>query len=542
MRILLLFSVSVILLFSCKDPTKDVILHLSPDFYDYALSIQINSLVDPAQSIDYDGVYTIAGENASHIYSIEGAKTFRFNNGQSALMIDRLNLSPEKGDPVQFEVLIDVPGYRKKTHRIEVLWGEFYSEETIYLLPEDTNIEGFGFQETSSNLEANGTLEEPLIIDFESNTTVEPNRFTLELDSGVSFYDRQGNQLIGAKVDLDIVGYDAYSDNSTLSLPGSSLIQMVELDGVVQKSYIGAMPRVHINLSVAGQEVKSIAGGKMKTRISLQRAFNTSTRAAYVEGDSLDIASFDEQDQYWKIIGKTIVKSDSNQNTYFETELDNFSQKIPSRFSKQQVPVHINMVASGHIITKTDYRANSFDGIQTKLLHSTSNLKFDLRMDPALVLYARAEPERFILECSTGSGTFSSLNDPSTGKSIQTYWSDGSDTITAVLQRNPNSFVAYYTAFCEDQPRVLVYPPAGTKVFVKESGTVDYPLAPVHIVTEENKNNLRFETPVIEDGKLYDVKISYSGNDLAERFAIRAVYGDTIDVEIPSEDCAAAGF
>lgn len=539
-RFIFVYILIVLTFSSCQDPTKDVVLHISPDFYDYALSVQVRSLVAPNAPIEYNGTFNIGGADAAYVYTIDGTKSFRLNNGEAALMIDRLSINPSAEKPVQFELIIDLPGFKEKKQLVEVLEGEYYSEETIYLVPEDAIVEGLKFEERTLALNSNGTLNQALALDFETNSVENANRFTLALDSGVSFYDRQGNQVSGTELDLDVIGFDTYSDNSTLSLPGSSLIQMVELDGVIQKSYLGAMPRISINLSIDGQEVKSISGGKMNTRMGLRRAFNTTNASAYEIGDSLEIASFDEQDQYWKIIEQTVVKSDSNRNFYIETELDNFSQKIPSSFSRNQLPVHVNIITNGNLVTKTEYRAN-YDG-EEKLLHSTANLKFNLKMDPSLILFARAVPDRLYLECETSAGTYSSRKDRASGQSIEIRWNDASDTITAVLQGNPNSFVGFYTARCVNQPRVLIYPPAGTKVFAKESGTENYPLAPVHIVTEENKNNLRFETPAIEDGKLYDVKISFSGNDLAERFAIRAVYGDTIDVEIPSEDCAVAGF
>lgn len=527
------------LLFSCQDPTEGIVVHISPDFYDYALNIQLRSLDNPNQVLDRNASFQLLGDAAAEVYTIEGTRDYRFNNGEIGLMLNRLSLAPQKGDPVEFTMLIEEEGYRRRYFRIKVDYNEYYSEEIIYLIPDSPDAEGLKGQNTAVSLNQDGSLAAPLAFEWSTDFGNEPARFDLALDSGVSFYDRQGNLLMGNDLEVDILGIDTYSDNSTLSLPGSSLVQQLELDGQSSQSFITPMPRLDINLRVNGEEVKSLQGGKMHTRIDVPKVTNPQTLRPYKPGDSVDLISFDEQDDYWATLGQAVVKKDSL-GKYLETELDNFSVKSFTSKPQNQIPVHLKVLSSGNQILYTDLRA-AFGDLE-KLLSRSANRQLDLMLDPALVLYAQANPEVVYIECETGSGLFSSLNESSTGKSIALDWNSSSDTLTATLQAGSDVFVGYYEAFCADQPQVLLYPPVGTKVFIKEAGAPEYGLAPVHIVTPENKNQLRFETTAVEDGKVYDIKIRYSGEDVAERLGVPAVYGDVIRVEIPRKDCDALGI
>jgi len=525
--------------FSCQDPTKNVVVHISPDFYDYAISIQLRDIENPNQVLSRKPSFELLGADASEIYAIDGSRNYRFNNGEVALMLNRLVLAPQEGKPVIFTMVIEEDGYRPKHYTIKVDPYEYYSEELIYLVPDDPNVEGLIGQNTTATTNPDGSLSQELLFDFATSFGDQPARFDIVLDSGLTFYNRQGDLINGTELEVDLLGIDTYSDNSTLSLPGSSLVQQLEINGQSAQSFISPMPRLDINLRLDGEEVKSIGMGKMHTRIDVPKVTNPKTLRTYKPGDTVDLISYDELEGFWRVLEQAVVKKDSI-GKYLETDLDNFSTKSFTSTPENQVPVHIKIVGSGQQVLYTDVRA-SFAGNE-KLLSRSANRQFDLKLDPGLVLYAQANPEVVYLECETGNGMFSSLKDPSTGQAISVKWSSGSDTLTATLQKSSDVFVGYYTAYCVDQPQVLLYPPVGTKVFIKEAGEAEYGLAPVHVVTPENKNNLRFETSSVEDGKSYDIKITYSGEDVAERLAVPAVYGDTIQVEIPSKDCDALGI
>lgn len=542
----LLFTISLIWTFnSCQDPTEDVVVHISPDFYDYAVSIQLRDMSNPSEVLSSNANFTVNGPYANEIYTIEGTKNFRFNNGEIALILNRLSLAPQEGQPVTFTLQIEANGFRDKSFFIQIDEEEFFSQEVVYLLPDDPDMDGLAAQKVQASVNSNGSLASELVLDFATTSDTLPAKFNLALDSGVTFYDRNGNAVNGSDLEVDVVGFDAYSDNSTLALPGSSLIQFVEINGVPQKSFIGPMPRLDLNLSVDGQAVKSLQGGTMFTRMDIPEVTNPITLETYAEGDSIDVISYDEQDQYWKFIGTEVVEKDSL-GKFVTVELDNFSAKSFTKIANNQVDLHIKIKTSGHLMLENNFIAE-FQGSgdatpYRKLINNTANAAFDVKLDPALVLFARVNPNVAFMEVITGSGLFSSRNEAGSGRSIAVEWNSTSDTVVYTLEPTNEVFVGYYNAFCANQPQVLLYPPVGTKVFVKEAGASEYPIAPVHIVTKENKNSLRFETTAVEDGKLYDVKITYSGNDVAERTGILAEYGAVINVEIPVEDCAALGI
>lgn len=549
MKAIRLFFIGLVLSFgACQDPTEGIVVHISPDFYDYAVSIQLRDLSAPNTEISASPSFTLSGPMANEVYAIDGTKNFRFNNGETALILNRLVLEPQANNPVWFNLHVETNGYRPKTYYIVINEGEFYSEELIYLLPDDPNMDGVAAQSSTGAVNSDGSLAEELNFDFATTSDTLPASFTLALDSGITFYDRGGQPISGANLEVDVVGFDTYSDNSTLALPGSSLIQFMEINGVVQRSFVGPMPRLDLNLSVNGKEVKSIQGGKMRSRINLVETTNPLTLTTYGQGDSIDIISYDEQDQYWTYLYTTVVEKDSL-GKYILVDVDDFSSKSATRILRGSgksgtVDVHIKINPSGHIMSYNDFRAEftGNDGTYSKLINRSANSAFDVSLAPGLVLYAQVNPNNAFMVVETGSGTFSSRNPVGSGKGIKVDWNATSDTVVYTLDRTEQVFVGFYRAFCASQPNVLLYPPVGTKVYIKEAGAPEYGLAPVHIVTKENKNELRFETTAVEDGKTYDIKIRYNGEDVAERLGVLAEYGKTIDVEIPDEDCAALGI
>ncbi|WP_421751820.1 hypothetical protein [Croceimicrobium sp.] len=528
---------------ACKNPTDDVVVHISPDFYDYAISIQLCDLSAPNQVLNSNAQFSLSGADAGEVYVIDGSRNYQFNRGEVALILNRLVLEPQTDHPVGFTLQVDADGFRPKTFYIQVDEEEYFSQEIIYLLPDNPNMNGLGTQSSMASLNNNASLADEIRFDFNTQSDTLPASFSLALDSGVTFLDREGNSISGTSLDVEILGFDTYSDNSTLSLPGSSLIQDMEINGRVTRSFIGPMPRLDINLSVDGKEVKYLQGGTLFTRMNIPEVTNPFTLTTYAEGDSIDVISFDEKDQFWKYLGTEVVQKDSA-GKFISVELDNFSSKSFTNVANNQADLHIKVKTSGHIMLYNDFKAEftGNDGTYSKLLNRTANAAFDIKLDPGLILYARVNPTVAFMEVLTGSGIFSSRNPAGSGNSISVQWNSTSDTVVYTLEPTSDVFVGYYNAFCANQPNVLLYPPVGTKVYVKEAGAADYPLAPVHIVTKENKNSLRFETTAVEDGKYYDVKITYSGEDVAERLNILAKYGETIEVEIPSKDCDALGI
>ncbi len=543
LRLIKLWSIFLILSSACKNPTDNVFVHISPDFYDYVVSIQLKDLSRVQENLAYNGSFTVGGPSQGDIYAIDGTRNFSFSGGETALIVNRLTAEPTKGNPIIFNIALDIDGFRSKTIEVEIKEGELYSEELVYLLPEDPVIEGLALERKNAAVNSDGSLAERVLIDFSTQSDTLPARFNLAIDSGITFQDRQGQPIVGGSLEIDLVGFDTYSDNSTLSLPNSSLIQLLEIDGIPQQRFFGPMPRLDFNLSVNGKEVKSISGGKVFTRINIPETTNLTTLETYARGDTIDVVSYDEQDQYWKYIDTRVVEQDS-ESKFVRVELDNFSSKSFNRITKDQSNLHVIINTSGHLMQYSDFRAefDGGDGPYTKLIKRTANSSYDVMLDPAIIFFVRQNPNIGFVEVSTGSGLFSSRAPATAANSISVRWNATSDTVIYTLKPSAEVFKGYYTAFCEEQPNVLLYPPVGTKVYIKEAGTDEYSLAPVHIVTKENKNELEFNTAAVEDGKIYDIKIRYSGEDVAERLGVRAVYGDTIEVKIPNEDCAALGI
>lgn len=542
MRLLISFLAGLLLFSACQDPTEGIVVHISPDFYDYAVNLQLRDLSQPNLALNQSPDFTISGEAALGVYTIDGTRNFRFNNGETALILNRLTHAPSANQPLRFRLQIEARGYRPKSFFVQIDEGEFYSEEIIYLLPEDPNMNGIEAQRSASTL-SNNNLAESLALSFATSSDTLPASFNLDLDSGVSFIDRAGQVVTGSNFELDVVGFDTYSDNSTLSLPGSSLVQFVEINGQPTQSFIGPMPRLDLQLSVDGKEVKGLRGGKMHTRMNIPETTNPLTLETYAEGDSIDVISYDEQDQYWKFIGTEVVQKDSA-GKFVTVDLDDFSAKSFTKIASNQANVHVQVRTTGHLMMYNDLRVefNGGDGAYAKLINRTGNTNFDIKLDPAMIAFARFNPNVVYLEAVTGSGLFSSRNPVGSGKGIRVNWNSTSDTVRFSLDQTSDVFVGYYRAFCVNQPNVLLYPPVGTRVFIKEAGSAEYGLSPVHIVTRENKNQLRFETAAVEDGKTYDIKIRYNGKDVAERLGVPAVFGDTIPVEIPAADCSALGI
>lgn len=521
-------------LMACKDPTENVYLHVSPDFYDYAVYLSVRDIADPSQPLSQNASFELIGNNVQDVYMIDGSRNYRLTNGEAGLILDRTTIAPSKEQPIEFKIRISSNGYEPRTHRIEIVEEEFYSEEVIYLIPRNANVSGSGNSNTSVGLNGGNAIIRPLEIQFATTSDTLPSDFNLILDSATVLLDRDGNLISGAALRADISGYDTYSDNSTLSMPGSSLFQDVEINGQRTQTIIGPMPRLDINMRVGQTEVKSFQNGSLKYRMSIPEVTNPTTLRTYKAGDSVIIWSYDDVDGFWKIAGGSKVEEDID-GKYIWGEVDNLSAKSFAPPINGEIPVFMEIDLNGQIMLYNDLRIE-YPGF-SKLANRSANSQFNVNLLPALVLFAVTNPDYVFLEVETGNGRYSSKSSTPSDKRISVAWNATNDTVRYTLPNSSNVFEGHYRAFCENQPNVLLYPPVGARIYVKESIALDYPQAPAHIVTRENKNDLTFRTSTVVDGGSYDIKLTYGGESVAERFGIIANSGDTIEVVIPAADC-----
>lgn len=535
MKKIFLFALSLLaLLNACKNPTDNIYLHVSPDFYDYAIYLSLRDLSNPTEPISQNASFELIGPQVQDVYMIDGSRNFRFTNGEAGLILDRTTLSPLKEQPIVFQIRVTAPGFQSRTHRIEVVLEEFYSEEIIYLLPRTGNLNGSGNLNTSLNMNGSSYLPKPLEIQFATTSDTLPSSFEMILDSATTLFDREGNSISGAALRVEVDGFDTYSDNSTLSMPGSSLFQEAELNGQRIQTIIGPMPRLDINMRVGQTEVKSFQGGRLKYRMSIPQVTNPTTLRTYKAGDSVIIWSYDDIDGFWKVSGGSRVEED-NEGKFIWGEVDHLSAKSFAPPMNGEIPVFMEIVLNGQVMLYNDLRIE-YPGF-SKLANRSANTQFNVNLLPALVLFAVGNPDFVFLEVETGNGLYSSKSNTSADKKITVEWSATNDSVRYTLPTSANVFEGHYRAYCENQPNLLLYPPVGARIYVKESTALNYPQAPAHIVTRENKNELTFRTSTVMDGGTYDVKLTYGGENVAERFGIIANQGDTIDVVISSADC-----
>lgn len=529
-----LVQLSLVVLFSCKDPTDNIFLHVSPDFYDYAVYVSVRDIGNPGRPIPQNALIELLGPQVQDVYMIDGSRDYRLTNGEAGLILDRTAMAPAPGQSISFRIRIDANGYQEKSHRIEIDYEEYYSEEVIYLMPDNGNISGSGNLNTSIGMMGGSALPAPLDVTLSTTSDTLPSTFQLTLDSGTSMFDRAGNVLSGGQLQLDVDGFDTYSDNSTLSMPGNTLLQFVERNGQPVQSLVGPMPRLDIRMRVGGTEVKSFQGGNLAFRMSIPKVTNPTTLRTYKAGDTVLIWSYDDEDGFWKEAGGSVVQEDA-EGKFIWGQVDDLSSKSFAPPINGEIPVYMEIDLNGQIMSYNDLRIE-YPGY-SKLANRSSNTQYRVNLLSALVIFAVTNPDFVFLEVVTGNGTYSSKSTTPADKRIDVQWNAANDSVRYTLPKSANVFTGYYRAYCANQPNVLLYPPVGARIFVKESAEMDYPDAPVHVVNNENKNRLRFVTSSVVDGGVYDVKLTYGGEQIAERLGIQAVEGDTIDVVIPAADC-----
>jgi len=147
---------------------------------------------------------TFSGTAADKIYTINGGRTFKIDNGFITLGINR-NTTVTADNPLKALAMISANGYISKTQEIN-FDGSDIQEVQISMMKESDLPQAVVFETVTENLVNNKTTEE---IKIEVAPNNDPDQISeVIIPADTEFYDEDGNTMTGGAVTVDVQTFD----------------------------------------------------------------------------------------------------------------------------------------------------------------------------------------------------------------------------------------------------------------------------------------------------------------------------------------------
>lgn len=155
---------------------------------------------DITESLDL----TFTGSDADKIYTVNGGKSFKIDNGFIALGINR-NTTVTAENPLSAVAMVSANGYVTKTQEIN-FDGSDIQEVQISMMKESDLPQSVVFKSVTEALTDNKTTQEIKIEVAPNNNSDEVTEVIIPADT--EFYDEDGNTMTGGTVTVDVQTFD----------------------------------------------------------------------------------------------------------------------------------------------------------------------------------------------------------------------------------------------------------------------------------------------------------------------------------------------
>lgn len=145
-----------------------------------------------------------SGENADKVYTVNGSKKFKIENGFVTLGINRnIVVSPE--NPIEVTATISANGFVSKTQVVN-FDGSDIQEVQISMLKESDLPQSIAYINVTETLQDNKTTKE-ILIEIPP-TTDEDDIMEVSIPKDTEFYDENGNTITGGNVTVELQTFD----------------------------------------------------------------------------------------------------------------------------------------------------------------------------------------------------------------------------------------------------------------------------------------------------------------------------------------------
>lgn len=301
MKRIVSLSLVGLLLWSCGNPSEildSFTIRISPELMEHTAMVEVFDANDPTLALNNLQV-SFDGEYADDLFEISGVQNFQLVDGRINLGLHpRANPTPD--NPVVIKMNISADGYLAARYDLVFLAGGDAQLVQIPLVSISNPPSGVNFRVEPGVSLSNGTLSSDYSLKVDpgvnSSTGMEVN-----LPSGTSFIDRQGNAISGSNLSLEVGHFDSDNDASLDAFPGGFTPDSVILDnGSVGTGSFLTAGFTTMNMTVDGVEVKSFSQPITVTMDISANAINPSTGSTVAIGDKIPVWSYDEVEGTWE--------------------------------------------------------------------------------------------------------------------------------------------------------------------------------------------------------------------------------------------------
>lgn len=538
-RYLIMGFAALLLCASCESPTKDFNIHINPTFYKYVVELELKDVSDPNITFSNAVTVTVDGKDAAAIYNIDGTRDYQMNFGNVQFMVAK-QYEPTTDQPLEFRVKVSSSGYKDLDIPVVIRENEFLVQQQIHMINLGNLPSNSISASSGSGTVVGGTLAQPLVINTGSGDSV--SQIQITVPTNILFLDDLGNTLTGTNLEVDVLSYSDTALTSQLAMPdGSGLLQQVEIDGVVSSELLDPTATFEINMRLDGTEVKGFTGDGVELKIPLpDHMFNDEAGRAYQVGDSIGMMSLSKGDNQWKLERSYVVQDDGD-GLYATPKVKHLSYwrycwrrwwwRNRNLIRTYQLTGHLNSnngsTASGYLLMRVNRGAFSWRSY--------------LALAGTFVEPGGTNPTRYFRSFSTFSNpsivrhTFGSTYQLAVNESA---FGNGK-TFDVEITPPPASVNVGYRLYCSGS-NAIVRPPAGTKLFYKESGASG-DFSHLHTFTAQNLTQTTATLYVLEDGKFYDFRAQLN-NHQVDSTGVLIEDGKIYDVTLPSDVCSQMGL
>lgn len=543
----------VFLAMACTKPDDildDFQVHISPTFYSYVVELEIEDLVDPATPISGNVSVSILGEDADLIHNIDGTKDYQVNFGTLQLMIPR-NSEPTLGNPINFKVRFQANNYQPTEVSFNINEGDFFQADVARMLNLTTLPSSAGSKSATGGIDpTTNTLAAPLVVNAGSQDSVARIKITIPTD--VKFLDADGNEIVAKKggtgLNVNVLSLSDSSEAAQQAMPnGTGLIQLVDNpNGGVDTLLLEQGGTFNINMDLDGTPVRGFSGGKtsggVTTRFPVTAdAYNAEFDRPYQEGDSISLMSLSEGDGSWANDGRSyVVKKDPVTNElYVDGNIQHLSWwRWYWRWWYR--PVYYTRGIGAYFVDANNQPSGFVSGRVTGRLSY-----FRYGRWRSCYLYIRgnfgpnwaSNPRRYYRSTSPYNPAIMYSN---FSPSIYNFSVENRGVYRVLkIQAKQQPVSIGYRLFCKGS-NTLVDPPAGVRMFYRQSGTGDG-WATLYTFTSQNAG-IRFTSfPQLQNNTTYDFRAQW-GDVTKDTANVQVIDGRIYDVTLPAGACNALGL
>ena len=559
--LLLVFALGTLTM--CTKPDQiidDFKVHITPTFFKYVVEVNLSDITNPDDEFDAPTEVTITGEDAEAIYNIDGTKNFAVNFGTIQLMVAR-EFEPTEEDPLRFRVNVEADGFKGASVPVAIENESYFVETSADMLNLNDLPDGVDIsdpQKQAVNPTTN-TLSTPMVI--RTGTKDSASTIKLTIPDDVKFLDENGN-VIKAKngsgdLEVEVTSYSDTSQAAQRAMPnGGGMIQPVKVDGQEEED-VGVLlspnATFDIDMQLNGQKVTGFSGGKksggVKAKIAVpDHMINPETEQPYSQGDSIGMMSLSDNKNEWEVQkGKSYVvkRNANNGKLYAEPEIEHLSHwRLWYRYAfwraKRRKPIFYTF--TGHL--KDAKQGSSINGailFQVRRVTKRRRIYVKLRGSFGAERSRRNPRRRFrVFWPITAPIVRAHSFGPNFNFTVQPKKRGRFLVSDAEIENTQKPVRIGYQLFCEGSNAIMT-PPAGTKMFYRESNGSSDKWRHLYTFTQANLGVKKAEMHKLQDGLKYDFK-AFVGEHQKDTSDVLIEDGAIYRITLPKAACDAVGL